>query len=109
LPSSSEDRELVNGIFSAALVMLAIFLGFVGVLAAVHPEVERISYLHNRFLVSVWASMIGVLLSGGVSGASLAYLTGRRTIPKEWIIRSVYLLIGTVVVATLSLVWAIGL
>ncbi len=43
--SPAEKRELMNAFFAAALVMLAIFLGFVGVLAAVQPSVEGVSYL----------------------------------------------------------------
>ena len=69
--SRSEERELVNAVFEAALVILAIFLAFVGVLAVVQPEVERVSYLRQEFAISVWSSVAGVLLSATVSGAAL--------------------------------------
>jgi hypothetical protein len=107
--SQSEERELVNGVFAAALVILAIFLGFVGVLAAVQPEVERVSYLRQDFAIAVWSAMAGVLLSAGVSSASLAYLSGCRRISVKWIIIAMYALIASTVAATVSLVWAIGL
>ena len=107
--TGAEERELVNAIFAAALVILAIFLGFVGVLAAVQPTVERVSYLRQEFDISVWSSLIGVLLSAFVSGAALAYLTGHRTVRVEWIIIGMYALIAASVAATLSLIWAIGL
>jgi hypothetical protein len=69
---AGREHELVNAVFAAALVMFAIFLGFVGVLAAVKPDVERISYLRQEFLISVWACLAGVLLAGVVSAAALA-------------------------------------
>ena len=103
-----EERELVNAVFAAALVMLAIFLGFVGVLAAIKPDVERISYLRQEFLISVWACLAGVLLAGIVSAAALAYLSGRQ-VSARWIVFGVYLLIVAVAVSTVSLAWAIGL
>jgi hypothetical protein len=103
-----EERELVNAVFAAGLVILAIFLGFVGVLAAVQPTVEKVSFLRDRFLISVWASFAGVVLSGGASGLALAYLSGCR-IDIRYIVWPIYLLIGVVIVASLSLIWALGL
>jgi uncharacterized membrane protein len=104
----AEKRELINAIFAAGLVILAIFLGFVGVLAAVQPSVERVSYLRERFVISVYASLAGVLLSGAVSAGALARLSGYH-VRTDWIIFGVYLLIIAAVVATLSLAWAISL
>ena len=107
--SRSEERELINAVFAAALVILAIFLAFVGVLAAVQPEVERVSYLRREFAISVWSSVVGVLLSASISGAALAYLSGRRIVPVSWIIFCMYALIASTVAATLSLIWALSL
>jgi hypothetical protein len=107
--SRSEERELVNAIFAAALVVLAIFLGFVGVLAAVQPEVERVSYLRREFAISVWSSVAGTLLAAFVSGTSLAYLSGCRAMHVKWILAGMYALIVAAVAATQSLVWAISL
>ncbi|HKN28104.1 MAG TPA: hypothetical protein VJY34_09560 [Roseiarcus sp.] len=98
----------MNAIFAAGLVILAIFLGFVGVLAAVQPEVERVSYLRHRFDISVYASLAGVILSGAVSAGALARLSGYH-VRTDWIIFGVYLLILAVVIATVSLAWAISL
>ena len=88
--------------------MLAIFLGFVGVLAAVQPSVEGISYLRGRFNTSVYASLAGVMLSGAVSVGALVKLSGYY-VRTDWIIIGVYLLILAAVIATLSLAWAIAL
>ena len=98
----------MNAVFAAGLVILAIFLGFVGVLAAVQPSVERVSYLHDRFEISVYASIVGVILSGLVSGGALAKLSGHY-VPTDWIIFGAYLLILVVAISTLSLAWAISL
>jgi len=106
--SPAEKRELMNSIFQAGLVILAIFLGFVGVLAAVQPSVERLSYLRGRCHVSVYASLAGIILSGAVSAGALARLSGYY-VPTDWIIFAVYLLILAVIVATVSLSLAIGL
>lgn len=104
----AEEREAVIAIFGASFVVLAMFLGFVGVLAAVQPSVERISYLRVAFAAPVWMSLIGVVLSGSVCVLALAYLSG-RAITARWIILPMYWLITVVVVAAMSLVWAIGL
>lgn len=104
-----EEREVMNAVFAGALTILAIFLGFVGVLAAVRPELERVSYLKQLLSVSSWASLIGVLLAASVSGASLAYLCGHRNVRPAWIITGMYALIVAILFATLSLVWAVGL
>jgi hypothetical protein len=104
----AEKRELINAIFAAGLVILAIFLGFMGVLAAVQPEVERVSYLRAEFENSVHASLCGVVLAGLLSAGALAKLSG-WPIRSDWIIFGVYLLIAAVVAATLSLARAIGL
>jgi hypothetical protein len=106
--SPAEKRELMNAIFAAGLVILAIFLGFVGVLATVQPEVDRVSYLRARFDISICASLAGVILSGVVSAGALAKLSGYR-VRSDWIISGAYLLILVVVIATISLAWAIGL
>ena len=106
--TGAEEREVVNAIFAAALVILAIFLGFVGVLAAVEPQVEGISFLHGRFSVAVWAGLFGVILSAGLGSAALLYLSG-YPIKAGRIIFGVHLLIATVIVATVSLAWAIAL
>jgi hypothetical protein len=98
----------MNTIFAGGLVILAIFLAFVGVLAAVQPNVERVSYLRERFHLSVQASLAGVILSGAVSAGALARLSGYH-VPSDWIILAVYLLIAAVVVATFSLAWALSL
>ena len=101
-------RELMNAIFGAGLVLLALFLAFVGVLATVQPAVERVSYLRERFDYSVYASLAGVVLSSVVSAGALAKLSG-APVRTDLIICCVYLLIIAVVVATFSLAWAIGL
>ena len=94
--------------FAAALVILAIFLTFFGVLAAVQPEVEKITELREAFAIPVWAGIFGVILSGAVAATALLYLTGYQ-INLRWIILPAYLLIAVVIVATLSLAWTIEL
>jgi hypothetical protein len=106
--SAAEERELISAVFAAALVILAIFLAFFGVLAAVQSQVEKISDLREAFVVPVRASMLGVILSGSVAAIALLYLSGHRIDPR-WIIFPVYLLIIVVIVATLSLAQTIGL
>ena len=106
--SRAEERELINAVFAAALVILAIFLAFLGVLAAVQPEVEKITELREAFAIPVWASIFGVIWSGVVTATALLYLTGYQINPR-WIIWPVYLLIAAVIVATLSLARTIEL
>lgn len=106
--SVAEERELISAVFSAALVILAIFLAFFGVLAAVQPEVEKITELREGFKIPVFVSIFGVILSGSVAAAALLYLSGCQ-INARWVIFPVYLLIIVVVVATLSLARTIGL
>jgi uncharacterized membrane protein len=97
----------MNAIFAAGLVLLALFLAFVGVLATVQPAVERVSYLKQRFDYSVYASLAGVVLSSVVSAGALAKLSGAR-LRTDLIVFLVYLLIIAVVAATFCLAWAIG-
>ena len=106
--SATEERELISAVFAAALMILTIFLAFFGVLAAVQPQVEKITELREAFVLPVQVSIFGVMLSGSVAGVALLYLSGYRIDPR-WIIAPVYLLIIVVVVATLSLAQTIGL
>jgi hypothetical protein len=106
--SAAEERELISAVFAAALMILTIFLAFFGVLAAVQPQVEKITELREAFVLPVRVSIFGVMLSGSVGAIALLYLSGYRIDPR-WIIFPVYLLITVVVVATLSLAQTIGL
>jgi uncharacterized membrane protein len=105
--SAPEKREMMGIIFSNGLVLLAIFLAFIGVLAAVKPSIQGVSYLGSRFEIAVYACLAGVLLSALVSVTTLIRLSG-HVVRTDFILLLVYLLIASAVVATFALWWAIS-
>ena len=78
--SAAEERELISAAFAAALMILAIFLAFFGVLAAVQPQVEKITELREAFVLPVRVQYIwsDVIRLGGCHRIALSQRISNR-------------------------------
>lgn len=102
--NSSQKSQMAGSLFGASLTLLGILTPILGALLVYYPEIHLIPEQKGKIIFIIFATVLGVSLSGLTAGFSLVQMCGRK-VPIGLAVVCMWILIGGLTLG--SIIWAL--